>query len=78
MRSKAPPSQALRALYTIAELAQMSGVSRFAMARLLKARNVPVVRSGRTCYVTLPSLEVYFSDVWDAIKESSAYNSALA
>lgn len=61
--------EGIRALYTISELAEMAGISRFAMSRLLKSKGIETTTSGRTIYVTLVALKAALPDLWDRCTE---------
>jgi hypothetical protein len=62
-------SPALKALYSIPELAELADVTRWQMTRMLTNAGVEFRKSGRVRYVTLVELEKKFRDVWDSIKD---------
>ena len=60
----------MRALYTIAELARFSRLTRHKMVRLLRAHHVEFVRSGRAFYVPLCELEEKMQPLWRSLRVS--------
>lgn len=68
-RSGQHRTPALKAIYSIPELAELADVTRWRMERMLVGRGVVFSNSGRTRYVTLSELEKKFRDVWDSIKQ---------
>jgi excisionase family DNA binding protein len=53
-----------RALYSIAQLAQFAGLTRFVLRRLLDSHGVQFVRSGRTVLVPLTEVEDKIPLLW--------------
>ena len=68
------PAQARRAalraprpVYSVPELAELVGITRFAMARLLQSAQVPLWRSGRKHLVFLAELKRAFPVLWEIV-----------
>jgi hypothetical protein len=56
-----------QAVYTIGELARLSGLSRYRMLRMLKGAGVKVHRSGRVFVVFLADLNTAFPKLWRSL-----------
>ncbi len=63
-RKRRPP---LQATYTVSQLERLSGISRFALHRMLRRHGVHVIRDGRTLLVPLTSLRELLPEVWPSI-----------
>jgi hypothetical protein len=77
-RAGRPPADSdgpIAALYTIPQLAQMSGTTRFLMRRLLAAHGVRTLRSGRTVLVPLSEVDSRIPDLMEAIRVAARENS---
>ena len=61
-----------RPLYRVEELAEMAGMTRWQVRRLLARNDVPLVRSGRRVFVPLAALRAALPWVWDSLVEARA------
>ena len=61
-----------KGVYSIAELAQMAGISRFQIRRLLAARGVQLTRAGRKDWVLLVDLKEGWPRLWATLVECEA------
>ena len=61
----------MKIMYTISELAAMSGETRWKLGRLLKANKVTLYPTGegRKKVIMLTQLRKAFPDLWDSIQE---------
>ena len=59
-----------RAVYTVPELARLSGLSRFQVGRLLTSNDVWIVRAGRRKLVPLIALRAALPLIFDSILEA--------
>lgn len=62
----------LQAWYTIAELRELTGRSRWEVRGLLKSKGVELSKSGRKDIVYLVALKRALPDLWDSILERLA------
>ena len=60
-----------KAVYTVPELATLSGLSRFQVGRLLARNDVQVVRAGRRTLVPLAALRAALPWMVDSLREVS-------
>ncbi len=65
---RATQSDGLQAIYTIRELAEMAGVSKKRISRLLDSCGVEYLRAGRDRLVTISELEQKCESIWSAAK----------
>ena len=61
---------ALRAIYTMSELAVAMGISRRRLKRLLRLSEVKVFSRGRLSYVPLSEIEAKLDVLWDSIRSA--------
>ena len=59
----------LRAVFSVTELAQMAGISRHAMSRMLKATAVPIRRTGHKRHVFLSDLRIAMPYLWQSMRD---------
>ena len=58
----------IKPVYTVNELATMTGLSRFAVLRLLRKHNVPTITAGyRVTLVPVVGFRVAFPDLWESM-----------
>lgn len=67
----------LKAVYTLTELAGLSGISRRRVLRLLGTNHVRVNRSGRSLIVLAGDLKKGFPGLWDSVVECSVLRRAV-
>ncbi len=67
MSARGVPGLALKALYTIAELAKLACLTHQSMNRLLMANGVVFVRSGTRKYVSAAQLAVRLPALWASL-----------
>ena len=67
----------LRALYTVGELARAVGVSRYMMTRLLRAKGVELLRSGRRLIVPLCEIEEKLPLLWRSVLLAEAARTSI-
>ncbi len=65
---KATRSAGLQALYTVRELAEMVGISKQRLGRLLDAANIDYVLAGRDRMVPITELESKCKNLWSSAK----------
>jgi excisionase family DNA binding protein len=76
MRSLAGHDATPKPIYSVAELAELAGLSRHQVARLLARNHVPVARLGRKVLVPLAALRRALPWVVDSIAESGRLGAA--
>ena len=59
----------VRAIFSIAELAALAGITRYSMSRLLRAQGVPVHAIGHKRWVYLCEVRVAMPLLWQSIRE---------
>jgi len=64
----------LKAAYSIPELAEMSGMDRHRVRRMLESNGVELKRSGRAILVFTSALRRALPDLWDSILDREAAN----
>jgi len=64
----------LKACYTIPELAELAGISRWRVRRLLEKNGVQLGRNGSDRVVYLSALKRALPDLWDSILDRAAYD----
>jgi plasmid maintenance system antidote protein VapI len=69
--SEVEMSSEIKVVYTIPELARMLRISRFRVARLLKASNVQTRRSGRSILVFLSEIKKALPELWESMQEQA-------
>ena len=65
-------SELPKAAYSLQELADRAGLSRWRIERLLRSNGIQFVRSGRTKVVLLSELKLGFADFWQSILDREA------
>lgn len=57
----------LKATYSVPELAEMAGITRHEMLRVLRSNGVPLARNGRKIVVFLSAFKRAMPDLWESI-----------
>jgi hypothetical protein len=66
------PSGKVRLWYTIGELAELTGESRYKVTQTLETNGVTIRRRGRVRVVFLSALKHGFPDLWESLLELQA------
>lgn len=61
----------IQAFYTLPELAEGSGISRFKLRRMLESKGITFERSGRSLLIGLSELERKYPELWESIKNAA-------
>lgn len=77
MRRRAERSLPIQAFYSLPELADASGISRFKLRRMLESKGITFERSGRSVLVGLSELEKKYPELWDSIKIAASLRRAV-
>jgi excisionase family DNA binding protein len=64
----------VKVVYSVTELAELTGLSRFTMHRWLKRERVHTIRIGRKILVPFLSFRAAFPEVWEACTKPRAWS----